>query len=334
MPRNLVHSDLGSALQSNIRDLTLPLTGPDDLDPLLERIGDSRFVLLGEASHGTSEFYTWRARISQRLIREKGFSFIAVEGDWPDCYRVNLWESLSDVMEHLEENEPAALDAAREAYQCFEPYGGDVQRYAQATAFIPRTCEAEVVALLSALRNRSEVGHESDHEARFNAEQNARAVVNAENYYRAMMRGGAESWNVRDHHMAATLNNLMEHHGPKAKAVVWEHNTHIGDDRATDMASAGMVNVGQLVRERHGSEGVVLVGFSSYQGSVIAGNAWGAQWERMHVPPAREGSWEQFLHGSGVRDALLNITDSTALHPLHIEPELAGEPPETYPWGV
>src|SRR5439155_3945064 len=136
-------------------------------------------------------------------------------------------------------------------------------------------------------------------EAHFAAEQNARVVKNAEAYYRAMVRGGPESWNVRDRHMVETLDRLMAHHGPKAKAIVWEHNTHIGDARFTDMAGDGMVNVGQLVRERRGGEGVVLAGFGSFKGSVVAGREWEAPMEKMRVPAAREGSWEQILHQLG-----------------------------------
>jgi erythromycin esterase-like protein len=205
--------------------------------------------------------------------------------------------------------------------------------------------------------------------------------VNAEQYYRAMVRGGAESWNVRDYHMVATLKNLMRHHGPEAKAIVWEHNTHIGDARATDMSRAGMINVGQLVREQQRADGVVLVGFGSYQGTVIAGSSWGAPMERMQVPMAMQGSWEEVLYRSGVHDAILfsdelrqepafleprghraigvvynpaqerfgnyvptvlpqrydafvNLTETIALHPLHIRGVVAHEPPETYPWGV
>jgi erythromycin esterase-like protein len=346
------------------------LEGPQDLDPLLERIGDARCVLLGEASHGTSEYYAWRAHISERLIREKGFSFIAVEGDWPDCYEVNryvkgypdsgenarevlgaferwptwmwaneevveltewlhrhnqgvsteqrvgfygldvysLWESMESVIEYLERVDPDAVEAARRAYRCFEPYGEDVQEYARATAFVPTSCEGEVVGLLSELRGRIQE-YRDDPESRFNAEQNALVVSNAEAYYRAMVRGGADSWNVRDHHMAETLERLMRFYGPDSKAIVWEHNTHIGDARFTDMAGAGMVNVGQLVREQLGTEEVVLVGFGSHRGSVIAATRWGAPMEAMRVPPAREGSWEDVLHRAGEEDKLLVFDD-------------------------
>jgi erythromycin esterase len=350
-----------------VRSLSRPLERPGDLDPLLDRIGDARFVLLGEASHGTSEYYVWRTWISKRLIEEKGFSFIAVEGDWPDCYAVNryvkgypdsgasarsvlhafdrwptwmwanweivalaewlrrrnagraaeaqvgfygldvysLWQSLEAVLDYLERTDPDAAAVARRAYRCFEPYGEDVQEYARATAFVNASCEAEVVTLLAELRTNAPIYQNDGREAYFNAEQNALVARNAERYYRAMVRGGAGSWNVRDRHMAETLDRLIAHHGPGAKAIVWEHNTHIGDARATDMARAGMVNTGQLVREAHADEGVVLVGFAGHRGSVIAGREWGAPMERMPVPPAQTGSWEDVLHRAGGHDALL-----------------------------
>jgi erythromycin esterase len=360
-----------AGLATQIRDLARPLHGPEDLDPLLDFISDAHYVLLGEASHGTADYYTWRMRISQRLITEKGFSFIAVEGDWPDCYRVNryvkgrsdsgengrevlhvfqrwptwmwaneevvalaewlarhnraqpeqsrvgfygldvysLWESLYAVLTYLHRIDPASLPAAWRAFRCFEPYGEDVQEYARATRFVPDSCEDEVVALLRELRGKTPEYKADGREAHFAAEQNALVLKNAEAYYRAMVRGGPESWNVRDRHMTETLERLVAHHGPEAKGIVWEHNTHIGDARYTDMAQQGEVNVGQLVRERHGDEGVVLVGFASYRGSVIAGREWEAPMERMRVPPAREGSWEDVLHRMGKDDALLLLAD-------------------------
>jgi erythromycin esterase len=358
-------------LTQALRERAYPLREPEDLDPLLERIGDAHCVLLGEASHGTSEYYTWRARISRRLIWDKGFSFIAVEGDWPDCYEVNryvkgyrdsgnsarevleaferwptwmwaneeilelaewlsghndglseegrvgfygldvysLWESMEAVIEYLERVDPEAIDTAQRAYKCFEPYGEDVREYARVTAFVPTSCEEEVVEMLSELRNRLPE-YRDDPESRFSAEQNALVVRDAERYYRAMVRGGSSSWNVRDRHMVQTLEHLMRHHGKEAKAIVWEHNTHIGDARYTDMADVGMVNVGQLVRERRGAEDVVLVGFGSHRGSVIAGAQWGAPIECMPVPPARQGSWEDILHRTGEEDKLLIFAEA------------------------
>jgi erythromycin esterase-like protein len=336
----------------------------------MEQMGKASYVLLGEASHGTHEFYAWRAALSKRLITEKGFSFVAVEGDWPDCYRVNqfvkgrdnsgksakevlhsfnrwptwmwanremvefaewlrshndqtseqekvgfygldvysLWDSLYQVMGFLRRHDPASLPAARRAFQCFEPYGEDVQDYARATRWVNASCEEEVVELLTELRRNAHAY--ADKEAEFNAEQNALTLKNAEHYYRTMVHGGPESWNVRDRHMVETLNRLMSHYGMAAKAIVWEHNTHIGDARYTNMASDGMVNVGQLVREQHDQEGAVLVGFSSYQGSVIAGQEWGAPMERMIVPPARTGSWEDILHRAGEANRLLLLASA------------------------
>jgi erythromycin esterase-like protein len=361
----------GEEIIRYIRRTAHPLQSANDLDPLMERIGDARFVLLGEASHGTSEYYVWRTRISRRLIEEKGFSFIAVEGDWPDCYRVNryvkglpdagrraydvlhefhrwptwmwanweivalgewlkernaglpeerrvgfygldvysLWESLEAVLDYLERTDPDAAFAARRAWRCFEPYGRDVQEYARATVLAPASCEREVVQMLQELRAAAPSYENDGRESYFNAEQNAIIAKNAETYYRTMVRGDASSWNVRDRHMVETLERLMAHHGPDAKAIVWEHNTHIGDARSTDMARDGMFNVGQLVRERHADAGVVLTGFGGYQGSVIAGAAWDAPMERMPVPPGREGSWEEILHRAGGEPKLLIFND-------------------------
>jgi erythromycin esterase len=361
------------AIADAIAKRALPLSDPADLDPLIERIGDARYVLLGEATHGTSEFYQWRAALSRRLIEERGFSFVGVEGDWPDCYRVNryvksypdsgdtardvlhaferwptwmwanrevaefaewlrdhnrrlaserqagfygldvysLWESMHAVVGYLESVDPAFARAARTAYRCFEPYGEDAQEYARATALVPTTCEREAVAVLSALRRRSAEYREDGRDAYFNAEQNALVAKNAELYYRTMVRGGPTSWNVRDSHMVETLERVMVHHGPDAKAIVWEHNTHIGDARFTDMARAGMFNVGQLVRQEHDADDVVLIGFGTHRGTVIAGEEWGAPMRRMRVPPAREGSFEDAAHVSRAGDMLLlfNGTD-------------------------
>jgi erythromycin esterase len=354
-----------------VRSAATPLRGWRDLDPLIDRIGDARFVLLGEASHGTAEYYDWRRLISQRLIREKGFTFIAVEGDWPDCYRVNryvkgyadsgssehavlgafqrwptwmwaneevarlvawlrdynrdqpearevgfygldvysLWDSMHVVLKYLEEHDGDSAAAARRAFECFEPFDYDVDQYARLTAWAPRTCEDAIVKMLAEVRRRGE-RFEQDGEAYFNAEQNALVAQNAETYYRTMVGGDAQSWNIRDRHMVETLNRLVEHHGRDAKAIVWEHNTHVGDARHTDMADDGMLNVGQLVREQHADEGVVLVGFSSHRGSVVAGDRWGAAMRRVPVPIGRKGSWEDVLHQALSGDGLL-VFDQT-----------------------
>lgn len=362
--------------RDEIADLAAPLTDAGDLDVLLERARDARVVMLGEASHGTHEFYQWRAMLSRRLIEECGFSFVAVEGDWPDCDRVDrsvrcrpnapadprdalgqferwptwmwaneevadfsrwmrrhnstvdesaragfhgldvysLWESLREILVYLRENEPESVPVALRAYRCFEPHGEDPQNYALATRFVPAGCEEEVVALLVELRERMgrpvppypPSGPSADDErwSQFAAWQNAEVVAGAERYYRAMVRGGGESWNVRDRHMDETLERLLGYYGPHSKAVVWAHNTHVGDARATDMAEAGEINIGQLARERYGADRVVLVGFGTHRGMVVAGDAWGAPMQRMTVPPARRGSLEAALHDSAPPQAL------------------------------
>jgi erythromycin esterase len=358
-------------LANQVRALARPLEQHDDLDALLRRIGDARYVLLGEASHGTAEYYAWRTAISQRLIREKGFSFIAVEGDWPDCARVNrfvkgrsdadgsardaldafarwptwmwaneevlelaqwlrahndrqpearkvgfygldvysLWQSLRAVLTWLRRYRPEALPAARRAVECFEPYGIDGHDYARAAGWVDTSCEADVRALLTEMRRAAGAGRNGGGpEAVFDAEQNAVVIANAERYYRTMIGGGPDSWNVRDRHMAETLDRLMRHHErqrPGAKAIVWAHNTHVGDARFTDMAAAGMVNIGQLARDAHAADGVVLVGFGSYEGTVLAGREWEAPMERMSLPAARPDSWEDVFHRAAGRDALL-----------------------------
>ena len=362
----------GTTLLDDVRALSRPLRTPADLEPLLARVGDARVVLLGEASHGTSEFYSWRAAITKRLIEEKGFAFVAVEGDWPDCYKVNrfvkgcpgtaptaeaalaafrrwptwmwanrevqelvgwmesfnrtradgakvgfygldvysLWDSLRAVMRHLKRHHPHELEAGRRAVCCFEPYAEDAQDYARATVMLSESCRAEVVNLLLALRATA-AEHKDGGDAHFVAEQNALVVKNAEAYYAAMVRSDSGSWNVRDRHMAETLDRLLAHHGPNARAVVWEHNTHVGDARFTDMAEGGEVNVGQLARERYEEKDAVLVGFGTHAGTVIAGREWGAPWEEMRVPPGRDGSWEDVLHTAfGGEDRMLIFPES------------------------
>ena len=364
-------------LARGVAEIAHPLRSAHDLDPLMDLVGDARYVLLGEASHGTSEFYTWRTEISRRLIREKEFSFIAVEGDWPDCYRVNryvkgysdsgrsaeavlhaferwptwmwanlevvalcrwlrehndalprerrvgfygldvysLWDSMHEVVAYLEQVDPDAARAARRAYRCFEPYGESADDYARATALVPISCENEAVATLRLLRERAVEHREDGPETFFNAEQNALVARNAERYYRTMVRGGPASWNVRDHHMVETLDRLMAFHGPSAKAIVWEHNTHVGDARCTDMARAGMVNVGQLVRQARGNDDVAIVGFGTHRGTVIAAQEWGDPMQEMSVPEARGGSYEAVLHHTGIPDFLLPFAEREA-HPV------------------
>ncbi len=350
-----------------LRNNSYELNDSSDLDQLMNVIGDAHYVLLGEASHGTHEYYAWRSRITKRLIAEKNFSFIAVEGDWPDCYRINryikgydntakssrevtnhfnrwptwMWanwevvalaewlhkhnqslpsvrkvgfygldvyslhESLNEIAGYLKNKDNRTLRLVDEVLTCFEPFGYESgAAYARATYDLDESCRDEVVNLLASVR-RNMPHYNTDREAVFSTEQNALIAVNAEHYYRSMMDRDSESWNTRDGHMTDTLNRLMAFHGANAKAVVWEHNTHIGDARATDMKENGMFNLGQLVSEQHDYEGVVRVGFGSYWGSVIAAAMWGGQMQKMQAPTSPKGSWEHLLHETGRKSMLI-----------------------------
>ncbi|MDX6561967.1 MAG: hypothetical protein QOD65_1781 [Gaiellales bacterium] len=351
------------------------LTGAaSDYDSLVGRATATRLALIGEASHGTHEFYRERAEITKRLIAEAGYTAVAVEADWPDAYRVNCFvrgasddpgpdEALSDfrrfpawmwrnrdvaefvgwlrewndalpagspkvgfygldlysmhasmeaVVEFLEQVDPEAAQRARERYACFDHFSRDPQIYGyEAGTSGAEPCERQAVEQLVELqRRRAELaggdGRVSE-DRYFYAEQNARLVVDAEQYYRAAFRGGIESWNLRDTHMAGTLEAIVEHlartRGP-TKAVVWEHNSHIGDARATELGQAGELNVGQLARERHGGE-ALLVGFTTFAGTVTAASDWGGPAERKNVRPALAGSWEELFHERGVARFLL-----------------------------
>jgi erythromycin esterase-like protein len=359
-----------------VTDLVLQAAHPltrsrEDYDALLEFIGDARFVLLGEASHGTHEFYRERAQITKRLIQEKGFTAIAVEADWPDAYRVNryvsgesadvdaaealagfrrfpawMWRnadvldfigwlrayndslpsgalktgfygldlyslhaSIEAVLHYLDKVDPEGARRARYRYACFEHFGEDPQAYGYAAGFgLSHTCESEVIAQLIDLQKRAAEYARRDGRIAaddfFYAEQNARLVRNAEHYYRSMFRGRVSSWNLRDGHMAETLDFLVEHlalRGTRAKVVVWAHNSHLGDARATQMGGAGEWNVGQLAREKYGRD-AVLVGFTTYTGTVTAASNWGGPAERKQVLPAMPGSYESLLHNVS-RDA-------------------------------
>jgi len=342
------------------------LKRPSSLDPLLARVGDAHHVLLGEASHGTHEYYTWRTAISKRLIQEKDFNFIAVEGDWPDCYRINrfikgyeyqdkkavdllkgfdrwptwmwanweivalidwlkeyntnlpankkvgfygldvysLWESMKALMDYLSKNDPHAARFAENAIKCFEPYGQDEHRYAKAQYSMEKSCKESVIKLLAEIRTKATV-YNHDPEAALNTRQNAEIAVNAEKYYRNMVSMGINTWNLRDNHMMQTLNRLLKFHGAGAKAIVWEHNTHIGDARYTNMVKSGDINIGQLVREQKGEEDTALVGFGSYSGWVIAGDNWGSAMQRKMLPEAKPGSVEYLLHQESEENRLL-----------------------------
>jgi erythromycin esterase-like protein len=351
------------AALSAIRRWAYPLHGAaSDYDALLDLADNARVVLLGEASHGTHEFYRARADITQRLIDEKGFCAVAVEADWPDAYRVNRFvrglsedatanEALSDfrrfptwmwrnadvldfvgwlrdhndltpaseqkvgfygldlyslhrsieaVVAYLDEVDPDAARRARYRYSCFEDFGEDVQNYGFAAGFgLSEPCERQVVEQLVELQRAASA---SDVQLRddelFFAEQNARLVKNAEQYYRTMFRDQVGSWNLRDRHMAETLQALDAHlsrPGAPARIVVWEHNSHLGDARATEMSRRGEFNVGQLARERYGSESL-LIGCTTYDGTVTAASDWDGPAERKRVREALPGSYEAVFH--------------------------------------
>jgi erythromycin esterase-like protein len=351
------------------------LTGDrSDYDALLAMVGDARIVLLGEASHGTHEFYSERARVTKRLITELGFAAVTIEGDWPDAYRVNryvrgaredadaeealrgfrrfptwMWRnaevldfvgwlrahnerlaredppvgfygldlyslgaSMEAVIEYLDQQEPLAAQRARRRYECLQPYSGDSSAYGQAVLLgVSEPCRRRVLEQLVELRRhagdylrRDGLAAEDEY---FFAEQNASVVANAEEYYRTMFGGPAASWNLRDRHMADTLDQLMAHldrHGRSSRVVVWEHNSHIGDARATEMARRGELNMGQLMRERHGRD-AVLVGFSTHAGTVTAASDWGAEAERKRVRPSLPDSYEALFHATGIPGFLL-----------------------------
>ncbi len=359
-----------------VREIAEPLSGgANDYDRLLELIGDARFVLLGEATHGTHEFYSERAVITKRLIADKGFSIVTIEADWPDSSRVHryvrgatadasadeallgfrrfptwMWRntvvaefvdwlrgfnkdldrkrlpagfygmdlyslhaSIDAVLNYLDKIDPAAAKRARLRYACFDHFSRKPQEYGYATTVgAMESCEDAVVEELVELQQKATEFLSRDGQVAaeefFFAEQNARLVKNAEQYYRSMFRGRASSWNLRDRHMTETIETLVAHlNGSRQpKAIVWAHNSHLGDARATEMSHYGEVNVGQLVRERFGNE-AVLIGFSTHHGTVTAASDWGAPAERKNVRPALRGSYEDLFHETGLPRFLIDL---------------------------
>jgi erythromycin esterase-like protein len=356
----------------------------EGMAPLLEAIGDARLVLIGEATHGTHEFYRTRAELTKALISRKGFNLVAVEADWPDAYRVNRWvrhaaseasaetalddftrfprwmwrnrdvveflqwlrmhnapqpplsragfygldlyslhASIDAVLTYLRKVDPIAAERARYRYACLEDFGEDPQAYGYAaTIGLSRSCEDDVVSELLELRRRA-----ADYASRdgriaadeyFFAEQNARLVRNAEEYYRAMFGGRVESWNLRDTHMMETLEALVTHvrqTSGDARAVIWAHNSHLGDARATQMADIGELNLGQLVRQARGAESF-LVGFTTHTGTVTAASNWDEPAQRKRVRPSMPGSYERLFHDAGVSQFLLLLRDGPAREAL------------------
>jgi len=358
-------------LIETLREHVSPLEEKSDLDPLLQRVGDARYVLLGESTHGTSEYYTWRAAISQRLIEEKEFSFIAVEGDWGACARVDryvrwmdgagesakeilktfdrwprwMWanEEIVELVEWLREfNEDRPpqervgfhgidvygmresleatvellqtldLDLARKvqrAYACMKPYAENPRGYVESVARQQVNCEQALGEVVQLLRQHRDRLKEADRDAYFAIKQNALAVQYAERHYRDMLIEGPRSWNHRASHFHQTVERLMAHYGEDARAIVWAHNTHVGDARATSMRDFGMNNIGQLKREKHGNEHVVIVGFSCHRGRVLAGRAWEAPQQRMTMPPAMDGSLDALFKQLDVEAFVLVLKD-------------------------
>jgi erythromycin esterase-like protein len=368
--------DLVTALRQQARPMR---GGAVDVAPLMELIGDAHYVLLGEASHGTHEFYHLRAEITRQLIEQKGFTAVAVEADWPDAFRVNrfvrgrgedrdavealggfarfprwmwrnqdvrdfvawlrdrnaalapgvlpagfygldlysLYGSIAAVVEYLDRVDPEAARRARQRYSCFEHFEQDSQAYGYATAFgVTEPCQDEVIAQLVDLRERAGALAQRDgraiDEEFFSAEQNARLARNAEQYYRSMFRGRVSSWNLRDRHMAETLEQLvafLRERDGQARVVVWAHNSHLGDASATEMGQHGELNVGQLVRQDHGRD-AVLVGFTTDSGTVTAADDWDAPARRKRVRPALPDSYEALFHAVAEPRFLLRLRDA------------------------
>jgi protein-L-isoaspartate(D-aspartate) O-methyltransferase len=338
-----------------------------ELGPLLDRIGGARVVLLGEATHGSSEFYRMRARITRELIERRGFSFVAVEADWPDAVWVDryvrhaaepppggppfgrfpqwmwrnrevsdfvewlrernaarhaarpagfygldlysLYGSIGVVLDYLDRVDPAAARLARARYGCLTPWVGEPAAYGRAAVTgRAATCEGEVVAMLVDLLSRRMEYAERDGARFLDAAQNARLIANAERYYRIMYQGSVASWNLRDQHMFDTLTTLLAFHGPQARAVVWEHNSHIGDAAATEMGQRGEHNVGHLCRRALRDE-AYLVGFGTDHGTVAAAPDWDEPMEVMAVRPAHPESYERLCHDTGIPAFLLALRE-------------------------
>jgi erythromycin esterase-like protein len=371
-----------------LRTAAHAITGPADYEELVQLAALAQCVLIGEASHGTREFYEVRADLTRRLIDEHGFRAVAIEADWPDTARAHryaigcgedssadealssfrrfpawMWRntvmvdfldwmrnwneshpdeapagiygldlyslhgSIEAVLEYLDKVDARAAERARKRYGCFEHFGEDPQFYGHATVqFGVETCEDAVVAQLVELRRKPAQWMRQDgrlaEEEFFSAEQNARLVMNAERYYRAMFHGRDESWNLRDTHMFETLKELMAHvSGIGAKVVVWAHNSHLGDARATEMSRRGELNLGQLVRQQFGGT-MMNIGFSTYSGTVTAASNWGAAAERKQVRPGMAGSYEALFHEAGVPAFWLNLRAPTRALRLLREPRL------------
>jgi erythromycin esterase-like protein len=368
-------------LLSHIQNEAIALTGEQsDFTPLLRLVGDARFVLIGEATHGTDEFYRMRAELTKHLIMNFGFGAVAVEADFPDAYRINryvrgdtslnnadsalaeftrfptwMWRndavaefidwlrnyngaiaplsrkagfygldlyslnaSVAAVIEYLEKVDPPAAERARHHYACFNSFHSkSPQNYGYGAALgLSKSCEDAVVQQLISLRDKAfhylKNNGMTSAEEYFYAEQNAKIVVNAEQYYRSMFQGRVASWNLRDRHMGDMLETLAAHlsdqRGDEVKMVVWAHNSHIGDARATEMGEQGEVNIGQIAREHFGND-AVLIGFSTYEGTVTAASEWDGEAEFKKLNPGVGESYERLFHDTGMENFTLVLRD-------------------------
>lgn len=347
----------------------LPAIGDPAFADAFDRFADARIILLGEASHGTSEFYRARAAITRRLIERHGFTIVAVEADWPDAAAIDryvrhrpavsapeeppfrrfptwMWRnrevadfadwlrghnegrapetragffgldlyslhaSIRAVLAYLDRVDPQAAAIARERYGCLGPFGSDPASYGRmAISEGYAQCEQAVIEQLRHLLEKARDYAASDGEDFLDATQNAQLIANAEAYYRAIYYGAAESWNLRDRHMFDTLGLLLQSRGPASKAVVWAHNSHIGDARATEMGqSRGELNIGQLCREDYGRE-ACLIGLGTHGGTVMAATDWGGEMKVKRVNPSRPGSYEALFHETGHAQALLDLRE-------------------------
>ena len=359
--------DADESLRSDIADACEPFNSLEsvELGPLLERIGDAQLVLIGEASHGTSEFYRMRSRITSELIAKKNFNLVAIEGDWPDAARIDhyvrhfdyppsewtafarfptwmwrnnevrvfvdwlrlhnagithdervafhgldlysLYSSIRSVLKYLDEVDPAAATLARQRYGCLTPWQADPATYGRAAlSGSYRSCEKEVVNMLIELSGKYRDYAEHDGERFLDAIQNARLVANAERYYRVMYYGSRESWNLRDTYMFETLKQLQGFHHPDNKAIVWAHNSHVGNATATEMSARGEINIGQLCRDEFG-DSVYSIGFGTDSGTVAAASDWDGPMEIKEVQPSQRGSYERLFHEVGLPGFLLGL---------------------------
>ena len=376
--------DADETLKSDIADACEPFNSLEsaDLDPLLERIGEARLVLIGEASHGTSEFYKMRSRITSELIAKKDFKLVAIEGDWPDAARIDhyvrhfdyppsewtafarfptwmwrnnevrvfvdwlrlhnagmahdervafhgldlysLYSSIRSILKYLDEVDPAAANLARQRYGCLTPWQADPATYGRAALTGSyRSCEKEVVHMLIDLSGKHREYAEHDGERFLDAVQNARLVANAERYYRVMYYGSRESWNLRDTYMFDTLKLVQGFHRPDNKAIVWAHNSHVGNAAATEMSARGEINIGQLCREEFG-DSVYSIGFGTDSGTVAAASDWDGPMEVKEVQPSQRGSYERLFHDVGLPGFLLGLRhiSSSALRDAVSKPRL------------